>query len=158
MFLWYNKSHKGYKCLNSNERIFLSRHVKFNGNEFPFRTNFLHTNESHPINQVVIVSLFYISIQSTNHSSLRSSQFSSQPSSSNGTKLSTGSHAARTQLESSPIIPFSSHFVSSTNSTDQTSPPLTKTSSLISKNHIHYNLATLWSLDPRIGFFKPRFT
>ena len=42
VFLGYDNSHIGYKCLNSHGSIFISRHVIFNEDNFPFHDGFLN--------------------------------------------------------------------------------------------------------------------
>lgn len=49
VFLGYSVTHKGYKCLSSNDHLYISRHVVFNENESPFKGGFLthlHRNVS----------------------------------------------------------------------------------------------------------------
>ena len=43
--LGYSEVHKGYKCLSPHGRIYITRHIVFNENEFPFATGFLNTRQ-----------------------------------------------------------------------------------------------------------------
>uniref|UniRef100_A0A803Q5G6 Uncharacterized protein n=1 Tax=Cannabis sativa TaxID=3483 RepID=A0A803Q5G6_CANSA len=43
--LGYSDSHKGYKCLSSTSRLYISRNV-FNEDDFPFKSSFLNTYQS----------------------------------------------------------------------------------------------------------------
>ena len=45
VFLGYNETHKGYKCLSSSGRTYISRDVIFNEIEFPFKNGFLTTSQ-----------------------------------------------------------------------------------------------------------------
>uniref|UniRef100_A0A803PR45 Retrovirus-related Pol polyprotein from transposon TNT 1-94 n=1 Tax=Cannabis sativa TaxID=3483 RepID=A0A803PR45_CANSA len=38
----YSEVHKGYKCLSSTGRLYISRHVQFNERDFPFSAGFLN--------------------------------------------------------------------------------------------------------------------
>lgn len=40
VFIGYNKSHKGYKCLHSSGRVYKTRNVVFTESAFPFITGF----------------------------------------------------------------------------------------------------------------------
>lgn len=39
----YSRAHKDYKCLSSTGKVYISKHVIFNENEFPFHNGFLNT-------------------------------------------------------------------------------------------------------------------
>lgn len=56
VFLEYNSSHKGYKCLHKSRRIYIAHHVIFNENDFPFlRGEFLDSTKLCPtINQIPV--------------------------------------------------------------------------------------------------------
>lgn len=42
VFLSYGDSHKGYKCLSSSGRTYISKHVVFNELEFLFKSDFIN--------------------------------------------------------------------------------------------------------------------
>ena len=81
VFLGYSESHKGYKCLSSTGRIYISRHVIFNELEFPFKIGFLNTKES-PTN-TVITNTNWLNTPTTSHDPLipRTQPAAKQPSS-----------------------------------------------------------------------------
>ena len=45
VFLGYIDTHKGYKCVSSTSRLYISRHFIFNELEFPFEHGFLNTKQ-----------------------------------------------------------------------------------------------------------------
>ena len=45
VFLGYSDSFKGYKCMSSTGQIYISRHVVFNEQGFPFKLGFLNTKQ-----------------------------------------------------------------------------------------------------------------
>lgn len=46
VFLGYSSQHKGYKCLSSTRRLYISRHVIFNEDYFPFQQGFINKEKS----------------------------------------------------------------------------------------------------------------
>ena len=45
-FLGYSGLHKGYKCLDQSGRLYISRHVVFNENVFPYNSNSKYENQN----------------------------------------------------------------------------------------------------------------
>ena len=67
VFLGYSDSHKGFKCLNSTGRTYISRHVIFNEQEFPFSSGFLNTKI--PQSETIVTVLnWFIPVSSQNFS------------------------------------------------------------------------------------------
>lgn len=63
VFIGYSDEYKGYKCLNSTGRIFISHHVVFHENELIFTKGFLLTHHLHERHNhlLSIFLLFFIS-------------------------------------------------------------------------------------------------
>lgn len=55
VFLGSSFSHKGYKCLSSSGKTYISCHVVFNENEFPFKDGFLQSSHSSTFSTETIV-------------------------------------------------------------------------------------------------------
>lgn len=49
VYLGISSQHKGYRCLSSIGRIYISRYVVFNENKFPFKQGFLNTKQAEQI-------------------------------------------------------------------------------------------------------------
>lgn len=50
-FLGYSNSHKGFKCLSPTGRLYISKHVEFNENDFPFTSGFINKRQV-PVEEV----------------------------------------------------------------------------------------------------------
>ena len=48
IFIGYSLSHKGYRCLHSTGKVFVSRHVLFNEMEFPYKEMFAAALSDNP--------------------------------------------------------------------------------------------------------------
>lgn len=46
LFVGYSSSHKGFKCISSSRKLYLSRHVVFDHNDFPFSDLFPKSTNS----------------------------------------------------------------------------------------------------------------
>lgn len=93
VFLGFNNSHKGYKCLSPTGKIYLSRHVVFNESEFPFYSSFLNKSNNSQKSEIIIQYLPY-------QTSLNSDQICS-----NDTSHSGGTLPAAVQNSDQPLLP-----------------------------------------------------
>uniref|UniRef100_A0A803PM38 Integrase catalytic domain-containing protein n=1 Tax=Cannabis sativa TaxID=3483 RepID=A0A803PM38_CANSA len=73
--LGYSDKHKGYKCLSSTGRLYISRDVIFNEDEFPFKSGFLNTNK--PETPVSVLVPFWTASSFVNSQSSSQNDFSS---------------------------------------------------------------------------------
>lgn len=46
VILGYSNQHKGYRCLSSTRRLYISRHVIFNEDDFPYQQGFINKRKS----------------------------------------------------------------------------------------------------------------
>ena len=53
LFLGYSPSHKGYKCLSSSGRLYVSKDVAFNELKYPFLDLFLTTSNKYVVSPIV---------------------------------------------------------------------------------------------------------
>lgn len=51
LFLGYSTSHKGYKCLSSNGRLYISKDVLFNEHKFPYKDLFCPSTRASQVQQ-----------------------------------------------------------------------------------------------------------
>ncbi|KAL5543220.1 hypothetical protein UlMin_010930 [Ulmus minor] len=77
VFLSYSDFHKGYKCLSSTGRVYVSRHVVFNEHEFPFHTGFLNTKAPESSTLITTPNWFPLPATTTLNPTLSSTAISS---------------------------------------------------------------------------------
>lgn len=67
VFLGYSSLHKGYECLSSTGKIYVSRNIVFNELEFPYHHGFVKTHQPETVSRITLPSWLNIS---SNHTSL----------------------------------------------------------------------------------------
>lgn len=131
-FSGYNTSHKGYKCLDSTEKIFISGHVRINESCFPFKL----ITESSLYGSTYETSKFLLHIISFSlpiNSSLNSQAFSSHSSASSLWDFSS--------LES---ILYKNHVIDSSSSPMNNHSMVTRSKVGVFKPKYFWILAHLW--------------
>lgn len=100
VFLGYNHSQAGYKCLHPSGKIYVSRHVQFNPNDFPYPSLFVSPSISS-------------SSSSPIESGLSISHFQSLPSFSKSSKVAPSLTPSLSITASNQQAPVASHAISS---------------------------------------------
>lgn len=59
-FLGYEVNQKGYKCLDSNGKLFISRHVVLNEKVFPFRESNIKLHKRYTIQQILFLQYYFV--------------------------------------------------------------------------------------------------
>lgn len=57
LFIGYSDSHKGFKCMASSGRIYISRHVIFNHKKFPYQFLFVSSNNTNTEQKISLLPL-----------------------------------------------------------------------------------------------------
>lgn len=128
-FLGYSSTQKGYKCLSSTGRIFVSRHVLFDENSFPFAHN-ISPRANVPCSPVLLPSLTTESRCATSSSNLYCPTSPTVPSVGGSPRCDTSSPTEAVSLGNATSSPSITP-VSPVSPSLSTLPPTSSTSSVV---------------------------
>ncbi|KAL5802292.1 hypothetical protein ACOSQ4_030597 [Xanthoceras sorbifolium] len=143
VFIGYSLHHKGYKCLHSSGRIYLSRHAIFHEHDIPYQSLFSSSQSAYiPPSPSLPISFL--------HSISPTVICSTTPSSAHSYALQhSHDHSTYASPSASPIAPPSISALPSADPSSSSSPTISQLASIPSNTHLMITRS-------KLGIFKPK--